>query len=147
MALDENDVATAVCLWLEDQGYATNRITAGQRGFDVTAIHSRTGEQWVIEAKGATSSRKGSAGFGKVYGSGSSFQAVASAFLTATSWIDRKEMAGKRLGIALPSTYWFNVHSEKIEAACSKLGVSIFRVQDDRGVTFIEASAEQIAEG
>lgn len=137
LALDENAVSIAVCRWLEERGYDTTRILAGQPGFDITANHP-SGEQWIIEAKGATSSRPGTARSGKIYGSNSTFQALASAFLTTVDWIGREELVGKRIGIAIPSTPWFDLHSAKIEKACSKLGISIFRVLDDHSVTFIE---------
>jgi hypothetical protein len=63
--LNENEVVDAVAVYLEKNGYAIEQALHGhQRGVDIIARHVDRGVIYV-EAKGGTSSRVGSAKYGK----------------------------------------------------------------------------------
>ena len=66
--LDENAVVDAVCRFLGQHGYSIkSRCSTAERGIDVCAEKSATGQRIHVEAKGATSSRPTSPRFGKPY--------------------------------------------------------------------------------
>jgi hypothetical protein len=61
--LDENLVVEAVCKYLEVEGYVIEmKRTTIQHGIDIVATRTSSGAgRLLIEAKGATSAREGSA--------------------------------------------------------------------------------------
>lgn len=62
--LTENDVVTAVSNYLIEKGYAINQaLTTSQQGIDIIATHP-THDRCLVEAKGATSSKKSSNRYG-----------------------------------------------------------------------------------
>ena len=63
--LTENDVVQAVAGHLEDEGYRIVRaLSTNQRGIDIVAEHPATKKQLLVEAKGGTSSKEGTANYG-----------------------------------------------------------------------------------
>jgi len=70
--LTENDVIQAVSLHLKSEGYRIDKVcsTSSERGVDIVATHPKTGKRLLVEAKGATSSKDGTARFGKVFNRG-----------------------------------------------------------------------------
>ena len=139
--LTENDVLDHVTTYLSDRGFSSRSVPAGKQGHDLVAEHP-DGQKWVIEAKGATSSRAGSPREGEPFGSGVAFNRVAQAFLTAVTLLQHPELQGARIGIAIPSTPWLDIQSAKIETACKLLGISIFRVSEDGTVTLLDNPAD-----
>lgn len=76
--MDENAVVDAVCRRLEAMGCTiTQRCSTTQRGVDVEARHRDSGERYYVEAKGGTSSQKGSKRFGREYDASQVFDVVA----------------------------------------------------------------------
>lgn len=128
LPLNEYEVAQAVGAWLGDMGFDSKVITTSQRGYDIDAHHPATKARWVIEAKGGTSSKPGTKRFGIEVGSAGAYFATAAAFHNAVAWTGRKALRDANIGIALPVTRWFDIHSEKIMPACELLGITVFRV-------------------
>lgn len=128
LPLDENQVAQAVGVWLEGKGFTAKVITTQQRGYDIDARNRTTGARWVIEAKGGTSSKPGSKKFGAEASSPGAYFATAAAFHNAVAWTGRRALEGANIGIALPVSRWFDIHSEKLMPACELLGITMFRV-------------------
>jgi hypothetical protein len=104
--MDENAVVEAACSFLGENGYVIkSRCSTAERGIDVCA-EKPTGQQIHVEAKGATSSRPGSARFGKPYTKNQVFDRVAKGFYTVF------QMQGKgnreaRYVLAVLDTDWF----------------------------------------
>lgn len=104
--MDENAVVEPVCSFLGENGYVIkSRCSTAERGFGVCA-EKPTGHRIHVEAKGATSSRPGSARFGKPYTETQVFDRVAKGFYTVF------QMQGKgdgkaRYVLAVPDTDWF----------------------------------------
>ncbi|WP_029555514.1 hypothetical protein [Xanthobacter sp. 91] len=134
-ALDENDVSQAVQRWLEARGYNARSLVAGKQGIDVAAWHPQTHHRWAIEAKGATSSRRGTRAFGAASSEPRAYNAVSKALLNAVFWSGIEALKDTSLGIACPSDRHFDMWLNRIEPACSILGIAIFRVALDRRVT------------
>jgi hypothetical protein len=64
LGLDENQVVDIVCAHLVSNGYfITAKCTTTQQGIDIVA--TKDGARLLVEAKGATSSRRGSERFEK----------------------------------------------------------------------------------
>ena len=85
MALvDENEIIEAICAYLGSNGYVVHqRLHTTQHGIDIIAAETATGRTHYIEAKGGTSSRHGSARFGKEYTQSQVFDRVAKGVFTA----------------------------------------------------------------
>lgn len=147
LPLDENQVARAVGDWLETRGFQAKVITSKQRGYDVDASHPSTKARWVIEAKGGTSSKPGSRRHGTEAASSGAYFATAAALHNAVSWTGRKSLEEANIGIALPVSRWFDIHSEKIEPACELLGITIFRVDQNGSISVFPRSSEEVVTG
>lgn len=133
--LDENEVSEAVQRWLEAHGYNARSLVAGQQGIDVAAWHPQTHHRWAIEAKGATSSKEGTRAFGAASSEPRAYNAVSKALLNAVFWTGIGPMKDTSIGIACPSDQHFDMWLDRIEPACSVLGIAIFRVSIDGQVT------------
>lgn len=128
--LAEDEVIDAVRDFLVARSWRiVSRATAMQRGDDLVA--ERDGTRLVIEAKGAGSSKEGTARFGKTFSKGQVFDHVGKAVLKAM----RVVSAGSdRAGIALPGDAAHRAEVAKIRAALDQLGVAVFWVGEDRAV-------------
>jgi hypothetical protein len=129
--LTEDRVITAVCEELERRGYEIVRAAAAtERGDDIVA--SRRNERLVIEAKGAGSSKAGTARYGKEFSSGQVFDHVAKAVLKAL----RVAAAGNdRAGIALPDNETHRSEVERISPVLTEVGIAVFWVADEAAVS------------
>lgn len=116
--------------WLEAKGFVVRAITSRQKGYDIDARHLTTNQRWVIEAKGATSSKPETKRYGHDSGSNGAYFGTAAAFHNAVSWTGRKELNDTNIGIAIPKTKWFDIHSYKLHPACEMIGITIFRVAE-----------------
>lgn len=68
--MDENRVVELVCSHLKKLGCEiSQRCTTKEHGIDIIARNSRTGEEYFVEAKGATSSMEGTKRHGKPFSS------------------------------------------------------------------------------
>jgi hypothetical protein len=124
--LTEDRVVDAVCRKLVDHGYAiAQRASAVQHGFDIVA--QKDGRDLVIEAKGAGSSKSGTARYGMEFNSGQVFDHVAKAVLKAMRIVS----AGTaRAGVALPDNQAHRREVEQVARALQAAEVAVFWVND-----------------
>ncbi|MCZ7537832.1 MAG: hypothetical protein M5T61_19180 [Acidimicrobiia bacterium] len=101
-----------------------------QRGDDLVA--ERDGERLVIEAKGAGSSKVGTARYGKSFNKGQVFDHVGKAVLKAMRVVSAGE---HRAGIALPGDAAHRAEVAKVRVALDRVGVAVFWVDESRTVT------------
>ncbi len=135
--MDENAVVAALCKYLEDQGYTIQqRRHTTQQGVDIIAIERSNGRELVIEAKGATSSRVGSARYGKVFTSTQVFDRIAKGVFTAlqlrAKYPDRTRTD---VALAVPDSPGFQKYLDQVRGELSAAGLRVFLVHEDLTVT------------
>jgi hypothetical protein len=124
--LTEDRVVDAVCRLLEVEGFEiVQRATAIQRGYDIVGRRGST--DLVIEAKGAGSSKAGTARFGREFNSGQVFDHVAKAVLKALRIV---ASGTARAGVALPDNESHRREIELVAPALRQAGVAVFWVND-----------------
>lgn len=128
--LDENDVIDAVCRHLEEHGYSLEqRLETTQKGVDVIARHVPTGRRLFVEAKGGTSSRKGSSRFGKRYTQSQVFDLTSKGFLaTVRNHVERRHDDGDLAALAVPDLEWYREYLGAIRPAVEQLGIMVLWV-------------------
>ena len=132
--LNENEVVDAVVIHLAAAGWVTEQQLHGhQRGVEIVAS-SLGGQRLEIEAKGATSSRSGSAKFGQPMGSSEVRINVAEAFYTAAATATRGE-PGVSSAMAFLDDDRHRRYVEPLRNAAALLGIGVFWVRADRMVT------------
>jgi hypothetical protein len=129
--LTEDDVIDGVRDELKSRGWElVRRATANQRGNDL--VMRLDGESLVVEAKGAGSSKPGTARFGKEFDKGQVFDHVAKAILKAL----RVSSAGEaRAGVALPDNEDHRREIDRVRPALTSAGIIVFWVAADRSVS------------
>lgn len=131
MPLREQGIVDGIEVWLNENGFSeVKAIKAGARGFDIAARHDRTGERWLIEAKGGAYSGADT--------SNDAWARTGAALLMTAGWRFQKDIPGERFAIGMPSSRWFDIHLGRILPALTYLGISVFQVSDDGTVTFTE---------
>lgn len=136
--LNENDVVATVDRYLRNSGW---RIVAArgthQHGPDIEAAHSRSGRRLYVEAKGETSSRRGSRRYGKPFNSGQMWDHVAKAFYKAATVRSQPRTRPRpQAAIALPRNPRHEDLVRAIEGALVRLGVSVLWVEPRKTVTW-----------
>ncbi|SRR6266540_2926539 len=134
--LYEDDVVRAVAAYLREHGYAIRQaLAATERGVDIVAVKTtEPAFELHVEAKGAGSSRSGSARFGFEFNSGQVFDHVAKAVLKALQ-AAAFGATDRRGAIALPANRLHEYHVKPVAAALRSAGIAIFWVAEDGGVT------------
>jgi Holliday junction resolvase-like predicted endonuclease len=135
--LTENQVVDAVCEFLLSQGWQIDsKAQTTQKGHDIVARKDRT--ILIIEAKGETSDRKGSARHGKPFDSAQCRDHVANALFSAAEAFQISLPLNKRLlGIALPKTKMHQKLIDQIKVALDVLEIAVFWVGQDKKVTIV----------
>lgn len=102
--LTENDVVAKVAAFLESNGYRIeSQLSTSQQGTDIIARSTKTGLRILIEAKGATSSKRGTNRFGRPFTRNQSKAHLGVALLTALR-LRQNLPAGDRVALAFPET-------------------------------------------
>jgi len=133
----ESDVVDAVCRELKSEGYQIRQqLGTTQQGDDIIAVKQmRVPREIHIEAKGETSSRKGSERYGKPFDSAQIKIHVAKALYKVAEILSRKYGGIEiRVGIALPDNQGHRAVVQKIEPILNQLEIAVFWVQKDRSV-------------
>jgi hypothetical protein len=102
---------------------------ATEHGHDVIA--ERNGERLFVEAKGAGSSKEGTARYGREFSRNQVFDHVAKAVLKAMRVVNAGD---GRAGIALPDNADHRREIEQIRAALHASGIAVFLVSDSGDV-------------
>ena len=130
--LYEWDVIEAVCKFLSSQEYEIiQKLTESQRGDDIIAVSLDGNEKIFIEAKGETSSKKGSTRFGKPFSRTQVRNHVANAFYKAARSLNNNEGQSMRSGIALPKKQDHIDLVKKITKALAILQIEVFWVNSN----------------
>lgn len=134
--IDENAVTHATARYLERQGFkVVQELDATERGVDIVANHSQTGRTLLIESKGGTSTRVGSARYGRPYNQSQVFDRVAKGFYTAAVLhAGRDDPATQSVALAMPNTEHFRRYASDVLQVASKVGITFFMVNQDRSV-------------
>ena len=128
--MDENEVILKLCSHLERAGYRIlERRRTTKRGTDVVAKETKSGRLLRVEAKGGTSSRVGSARYGKPYTQSQVFDRVAKGVFT-TLQLRFQSQNGKVCDVALavPDEKWFRFYLEPLGSLLASVGIDIFLV-------------------
>lgn len=128
--LTEDDVVDAVCSCLTEHGWSIlSRATAMQHGHDIEA--ERDGARLIVEAKGAGSSKAGTARYGLAFNRNQVFDHVAKAVLKA---LRVASSGGARAAIALPDNEDHRREVGQVARALTTVNVGVFWVTDGRQV-------------
>ncbi|MFA5162246.1 MAG: hypothetical protein WC421_08365 [Elusimicrobiales bacterium] len=131
--MDENAVIDAVCQYLKIEGYIIESVlTTTQKGIDITARHEQKGVL-LIEAKGGTSSRRGSARYGLSYTETQVLDRVARGFFTIAELKNKYPNAS--VALAVPKTPYFLKYLARIEKSLLLLNCQVLLVNPTKTVT------------
>ena len=126
--MDENAVVDAVCRRLLAQGCkVVQRLSTIEQGVDIIAEDPKTGRRFLIEAKGGTSSREGSARFGKPYTQTQVFDRVAKGVFTCVQLrAQYPEKSKQQVVLAVPDERWFRSYLEPVIPELRKAGIDVW---------------------
>jgi hypothetical protein len=135
--MDENAVIAGICKYLELGGYEVQqRLHTTQQGIDVMAQHRQTGRAIVIEAKGATSSREGSARFGQGFTATQVFDRVAKGVFTTLELRAKfPDLTKTDVALAVPDTSGFRKYLNRVKEQLRAAGLRVFLVGEDLTVS------------
>lgn len=127
IVLDENAIVTFVVTWLAGEGFDVKQaLTTKQKGIDIVA--QRGAETWLIEAKGATSSRTNSPRFGRSFSSQQAHNRVAKAFYTGAKLASEYKKPGVRVLLAVPDHPKFIKFLTPIQPTFETLNIGLLLV-------------------
>jgi Holliday junction resolvase-like predicted endonuclease len=127
LPLTEDQVVDAVCQLLTQDGYSiVQQARSTQHGFDIVA--QKGNSVLIIEAKGAGSSKAGTARYGKEFSANQVFDHVAKAVLKALRVVSS---GNARTGIALPDNAHHRYEIEQVARALRQAGIIVFWVDED----------------
>lgn len=133
--LNENEVVEATCLYLESRGFKIEqRCSTTAHGIDIIARTPIENRRLLIEAKGGTSSRSGSARFEKGFNRSQVFDRVAKGFYTAACMLSAACDSGDRVGMAFPDTELFRDYIGRGKAVLDRLEIVVYLVRADCSV-------------
>lgn len=133
--LTENDVVRAVSEFLAGRGIEiVQALTTALKGIDVIARGERA--IWYVEAKGATSSKPETNRYGKPFNANQINSHVSRAIYAAMAVLGRAPGGPRtRVALALPDNEGHRVVVEPVRTALVRLGIAVFWVRDDLGVS------------
>ncbi|MBO0423090.1 hypothetical protein [Enterococcus plantarum] len=127
--LTENEVVEIMMNYLNSQGYTIERYaTTTQTGIDIEAF--KNGNKICIEAKGATSSMKDSARYGKPFNDNQVKNHIGKAVVAALKVLNQ-ECKDTISAIALPNNATHRKQIDQIQTPLKQLGVKVFLVSKD----------------
>ncbi len=128
--MNENDVVQAVSEYLIQQGFKVKSATTQQTGIDIQGIKSN--EQWIIEAKGETSSEKSSKRYGKIMTKSQHYSQVSTCMFKIMQEL-KKSSSNKKtnLGMAFPKNKIFLELVDSIYPSIKKVGIKVLWVNKD----------------
>ncbi|MBU3159512.1 hypothetical protein KPL37_07050 [Clostridium frigoris] len=140
--ITENEVIRLVILKLECLNFELiSKCNTSQTGIDI--VLKKGNYRLLIEAKGATSSKKGTPKYGQPFTKSQALVHTSVAIYTAMDLITRHQGEDNYIvGIALPLEKNSIEHVEKVKHVLSKLGIVIFWVNNEKVI--IEAPNQEI---
>lgn len=140
--LTENEIIRLVILELKSHDFELiSKCNTNQTGIDI--LLKKNNYILLIEAKGATSSKKGTPRYGLPFDSGQALTHTSAAIYKAIDLITRHQGNDNYIvGIALPLEKNTVKHVEKVKYVLTKLGIIIFWVNDEKVI--IETPNQEI---
>jgi hypothetical protein len=131
--VDENAVIEAVCQHLERDNYRiVERRRTTEHGIDIVAQHADGRRRYLIEAKGGTSSRLGSARHGQAYTQSQVFDVVSKGLLVAMRLrAEHPDRAGTSVALAVPDGRWFDYYLQPLSAMLKSLDIEVLIATPD----------------
>lgn len=127
IVLDENALVAFVAAWLKTEGFHVKQaLTTKQKGIDIVA--ERGPETWLIEAKGATSSRVNSPRFGRSFSSQQAYNRIAKAFYTGAKLAAENRKPDIRILLAIPDHPMFLRFLKPIQPTFETLKIGLLLV-------------------
>lgn len=125
--MDENAVVRATCDYLTLEGYEIlEQRTTVEKGIDIVAKNLLTGVTAFVEAKGNTSSRKGSPRSGKDFDSSQVLNRSAKGVFTCLQLrAQNSDRASHKIILAVPNSELFNYYLNPLKDSLEKAGVEI----------------------
>jgi hypothetical protein len=126
--MDENAVVDSVCARLEALGCkVTQRLTTIEKGVDITAYDPKGGQQYFIEAKGGTSSRKNSPRYGRPYSQPQVFDRVAKGVFTCLRLREEHpDREKEHIILAVPDTSQFRSYLSLVNGQLEAAGIEVW---------------------
>ena len=129
--LNEEQIIETVQKHLEVDGYKlTSKSSADEQGIDLVMTHPQKGII-EIEAKGSTSSKKGTTRFGKAFSRNQVKTHMGVAILKTFQMVNDPKNKDKEIALALPADQGHRDFIKKIRTPLSKSGVSLYFVKPD----------------
>ncbi len=134
--MDENEIVEALCVHLQGNGHTiVERRRTTDQGVDIVARHAASGRMVYIEAKGGTSSRQGSARFGKAYTDSQIFNRVAKGVYTALALrAQHPRWEAADVVLAVPASAQFTRYLAPVLPQLRMIGITVFVVADNKAV-------------
>jgi len=149
--LTENEIVQTLVEYLSREGYRIDKqLTTLEQGIDIDAIHLATGRRLLIEAKGGTSSKEGTARFGKPFSTNQAKSHVAVAFYCGAKMLQRYTSESAQVALAFPDDKNHRGFVESISAALRRLGITVYFVEHNRNVRIFapgEATPPELLSG
>ena len=133
--LTENEIVQTLAEHLRQTGYRIdNQLTTLEQGVDLDATNTATGRPLLIEAKGGTSSKEGTARFGKPFSHNQAKSHVSVAFYCAAKMLQKYAPEAAQIALASPDDRNHRGFVVAISAALNKLEVAVYFVDESRQV-------------
>jgi hypothetical protein len=130
--MDENTVIDVLCAELKAAGFdIQQRLSTVEQGIDLIAAHAGHGLKVLVEAKGGTSSRVGSARHGNRYTPSQVFDRVAKGIFTCLQLRDsHQDTNGVRVVLAVPETALFYKYIHTVKGVLRQAEIDVWFVSD-----------------
>jgi hypothetical protein len=138
--LDENQIIAAVCAHLQAIGFVvTQRLHTTEHGVDIVARNGANGRTIYVEAKGGTSSREGSARFGRPYTQSQVFDRVSKGVFTALELRARyPDRTTVEVALAVPESRWFRSYLTPVRRELADAGLTVLFVDAASRVAYLD---------
>ncbi|MBP6859114.1 MAG: hypothetical protein KBC69_00620 [Candidatus Magasanikbacteria bacterium] len=128
--LTENDVVKILAIYLEKEGYKIiQKLTTLEKGFDIVAEKNRI--TLYIEAKGGTSSKKGSRRYEKPFTKNQVGTHVSVAIMASLKILSKGNKKFKKVAMAFPDNENHRAVIAPIAPLLKKIGIMIFLVNEN----------------
>ena len=133
--LTENEIIEALAEHLRQDGYRIDKqLTTLEQGVDIDAVHLATGRRLLVEAKGGTSSKDGTARFGKPFSPNQAKSHVAVAFYCGARMLQAYAAEAVQVALAFPDDNNHRGYVGSISTSLRGLGITVYFVDQNRQV-------------
>lgn len=141
--LTENEIVQTLAEYLGREGYRiVKQLTTLEQGIDLDAIHIATSQRLLVEAKGGTSSKEGTARFGKPFSQNQAKSHVAVAFYCGAKLLQKYASESAQVALAFPDDKNHRGFVEATGGVLKRLGIRVYFVDQNRQVHMFPARDE-----